>query len=95
MNDRQTHLSLVDEHEAHERFKRQPWPIGPANHAHRYSTCSGPCERGRKPCPTPGACECAEERPPSRSGDLLRIVILVLACWAAVAATLIVTGVTL
>ena len=45
-------------------YKRSPWPYAPANHAHRYSGCSGPCAGGTKPCPTADACQCADwERP--------------------------------
>ena len=73
-------------------WRAQPWPIGSANHAHRYSTCKdGPCQQGRKPCPTPDACQ-MPERPSSRSGDLWLVTALVLAGWAAVVLTLVAVG---
>lgn len=97
LGERLTESELDDAIAAQRRedaWRARPWPIGPANHAHRYSTCHGPCEQGRKPCPTAEACECSEDEP-KRSGDLVRIWALILAAWAAIAATLIVTGVTL
>lgn len=46
--------------------------------------CNGPCEQGRKPCPTPWACEVEEPE-----HDMLRVVLfdvivalMVLACVA-------------
>jgi hypothetical protein len=78
--------------EAQAAYKRQPWPYAPSNHAHRYSTCKdGPCQQGRKPCPTPDACQ-MPERPSPRSGDLWLVTALILAGWAAVVLTLVAVG---
>jgi hypothetical protein len=71
--------------DAQQRWKRSPWPYSPANHAHRYSACSGPCEQCRRPCPCPDSCQEPEREPP-RAGDLLRVASLLLIGWAAVAA---------
>jgi hypothetical protein len=69
-----------DDLDAQERFKRAPFPIGAANHAHRYSACqSGPCAGGTKLCPTPAACQCAEGRPATERGDIYRV--LAMATW--------------
>ncbi len=78
-------------------YQRAPWPIAPATDAHRYSTCSGPCERGTKPCPTPAARERAvdEPRPPRKTGDTLLVIALLLASLAAVELTLFAMGVSL
>jgi len=83
----------------HRRWKSAPWPVGATNHVHRFSACqSGPCKQGRRPCPSPQQCmlpDADDTRPPPRAGDMLRVVVLVLACWAAVALTLVaITGVT-
>lgn len=78
----------------YERWRRAPIAVGATNHAHRHSTCHGPCEQGRKLCPSPDACECAE-RPAPRSGDFWRVLALVLASWGAVAFVLLVMGVRL
>ena len=78
----------------YERWRRAPVAVGATNHAHRYSTCHGPCEQGRNPCPSPDACECAE-RPAPSSGDFWRVLALVLASWGAVAFVLLVMGVRL
>ena len=67
----------------------------------RYSACAnGPCAQGRKLCPTPQACQLGEgdadpPRTPMRRGDALRLALLVLASWAAIAATLYAMGVRL
>lgn len=47
--------------DAHAKWKAAPWPIAPANHAHRHSrpACSR-CESGLEQCVTPEACERAE-----------------------------------
>jgi len=80
----------------YEQWRRAPFPIGATNHAHRFSACkSGPCEQGRNPCPSPDACECAEQRPTPRSGDFWRVLALVLASWGAVAFVLLVMGIRL
>ena len=72
-------------------YKRSPWPYAPSNHAHRHSPGCSRCESGLTQCTTPEACERAEmTSQPPRAGGLLRIVVLVLACWAAVAFTLLV-----
>ncbi len=63
----------------------------PTDGAARYSACSGPCEQGRKPCPCPESCQ-EPEREALRAGDLLRVVIFVLASWAAVAAIILAVG---
>lgn len=66
-------------------YKRSPWPYAPANHAHRYSGCSGPCEGGKRPCTTPEACERADEaRPAPRAGDMVFVAVVCLASWAAI-----------
>lgn len=72
-------------------YKRAPWPIAPANHAHRHSPGCSRCEGGGVKCATPDACE-VPERPAPRAGDLWRVVGLVLASWAAVAFVLLVLG---
>ena len=83
--------------EQHARWRAAPHAVGPATHAHRYSACaSGPCKGGTRPCPSPEACQTSAEpapRPPRRTGDRLRIALLVLASWVAVAATLYAVGV--
>lgn len=43
--------------DAHERFKRAPFAIGAANHAHRHSRSCSRCESGLTHCTTPEACE--------------------------------------
>ena len=59
-----------------------------------WPACCGLCAQGRRLCPSPQACQLVDEdRPPMRGGDLLRVVVLVLACWAAVALTLIAAGI--
>ena len=69
-----------DELDAHERYKRTPFPTTQHNHAHRYSACqSGPCAGGTKLCPTPAACQCAEGRPATERGDIYRV--LAMATW--------------
>jgi hypothetical protein len=73
--------------DAQQAWKRSPWPYSPANHAHRHSACSGPCEQGRRPCPCPDSCQ-EPERDSPRAGDLLRTVALFLAAWAVVATVL-------
>ena len=77
--------------------RRATWPIAPANHAHRYSACaSGPCQGGRKLCPSPEACMRADEpRPQPRAGDLVLAAALFLGVWAAIVLTLIASGVRL
>ena len=52
---------LGDVESAVAAYKRAPWPIAPANHAHRHSrpACSR-CESGLTGCTTPEACELAE-----------------------------------
>lgn len=82
--------------DAQEKWKRAPFPIGATNRAHSYSVCrSGPCEGGAKLCPSPEACQLGDERPPLRAGDFWRVVALVVASWAAVAAVLLALGVRL
>lgn len=74
----------------------------------RYRACAnGPCAQGRKLCPTPQACQVSAEpaddiadeadapRPPMRRGDALRLIMLGLASWAAVAGALYAMGVRL
>lgn len=82
--------------DAQEAWKRSPWPATQHNHAHRYSACqSGPCQQGRKLCPTPEACQMAAAdppRPPMRGGDFLRLLGIALAGWAAIALTLLAMG---
>lgn len=65
---------------------------GAAVYPIRYSACAnGPCAQGRKLCPTPQACQLGEgdgadpPRAPMRRGDTLRLVLLGLASWAAIA----------
>lgn len=86
--------------DAHERWKRAPFAVGRATHAHRYSACaSGPCAGGTKLCPSPAACQISDDadapRPPRRLGDVFAVVALLLASWAAVAFTLMAMGVRL
>ena len=80
--------------DAQERYKQAPFPLTKHNHAHRYSACvSGPCQQGSKLCPTPDACQRADDhRPPLRAGNLWRVLALVLISWAAVALVLIASG---
>lgn len=72
---------------------------GAAVYPIRYSACAnGPCAQGRKLCPTPQACQLGEgdadpPRTPMRRGDALRVILLGLAAWAAIAATLYAMGV--
>ncbi len=62
--------------DAQQAWLRAPWPATASNHAHRYSACrSGPCDQGRKLCPSPEACQCAEPAAPgseSRAGRAVR-----------------------
>jgi hypothetical protein len=80
----------LDTLERHRRAAR--YPI-------RYAACAnGPCAQGRKLCPTPQACQLGEgdadpPRTPMRRGDALRLALLVLASWAAIAVTLYSMGV--
>lgn len=77
-------------------WRAQPWPYAPANHAHRYSGCSGPCEGGKRPCTTPEACERADEaRPAPRAGDMVFVAVVCLASWAAIVFALVATGASL
>jgi len=80
--------------DAQQSWKRAPFAVGAANHAHRHSrpACSR-CESGMAQCVTPTACECAEPtRQKPHAGDLLRIAALFLGVWAAVVFVLLVTG---
>lgn len=80
--------------DAHERYKRAPFPVSQHNDAHRNSRACSRCDSGLAQCVTPDACERAElPRPPRRKGDTLRVIALWAACLAAVALTLIATGV--
>lgn len=65
--------------DAQERFKRAPFPIGAANHAHRHSRACSRCESGMTRCATPEACERAEGRPATERGDIYRV--LAMATW--------------
>lgn len=77
-------------------YKRAPWPYAPANHAHRHSGCSGPCEGGVKQCATPEACERADDAPPSPSAwGKVGAVVICVAAVAAVAFALVSAGVSL
>ena len=81
--------------DAHQAWLQAPFPTTANNHAHRYSACkSGPCQQGRKLCPSPQACQieaaneaaAREPRPPLRAGDFWLVVALVIASWAVAAA---------
>lgn len=83
-----------------QRWKDAPWPVAPANHAHKRSRgCSGPCEGGAKACPTPQECQISAEpdaprRKPSAWAKFGAAVICA-ASVAAVAFALAATGVSL
>lgn len=70
--------------DALQKWRAAPLAAGRNTHAHRYSACrSGPCDQGRKRCPAPEACECADEpRPPKEPGDATRIIGLIIGSWA-------------
>lgn len=66
----------------------------------RYAACAGgPCDQGRKLCPSPHECRLDSRasaeppRPPLRAGDFWRAVGMVVASWAAVALVLAALGV--
>lgn len=60
--------------DAQQRWKAAPWPFAPANHAHRYSACvSGPCDQGRKLCPSPEACLRADRAEPGEEARANRL----------------------
>jgi hypothetical protein len=90
-------MNIVTLHEAEQSAEvcKPLWPI--------YSTfphCSGPCGQGRSVCLTPEACQTGEHedddyRPPMTRRDALYAVVLVFACWGAVAGVLMVFGVRL
>lgn len=82
----------------YERWRRAPVAVGATNHAHRYSTCvSGPCDQGRKLCPSPEACQRSE--PDNRAEraiiGLVTFTCAALICGAIAAGVLIVMGVQL
>ena len=82
----------------YEQWRRAPFPIGATNHAHRYSACkSGPCEQGRKPCPSTEACQCSEpdNRAERAITGLVTFTVAALVCGAVAAVVLIVMGVKL
>lgn len=85
----------LDTLERHRRAER--YPI-------RYAACSdGPCDQGRKLCPSPEACrggrgaaigsDADAPRQPMRAGDFWAVVALAIAGWAAVALVLAAMGV--
>lgn len=77
-------------------YKRSPWPVAPANHAHRHSPGCSRCESGLTQCTTPEACERADEaRPAPRAGDMVFVAVVCLASWAAIVFALIAAGVSL
>lgn len=79
--------------DAQERYKRAPFAVGAATHAHRYSRACSRCESGMGQCVTPEACERAEparESPSAR--DLLWVAALFFGLWAAIVFVLLVTG---
>lgn len=78
--------------DAQEKWKRAPFAVGATNHAHRYSRACSLCESGMHYCASPQACQLADEpRPQKRAGDLLTVLALLLASWAAVAFVLLAT----
>ena len=81
----------------YEQWRRAPHPVGATNHAHRHSTCHGPCEQGRKLCPSPEACQCSEpdNRAERAITGLVTFTCAALVCGAVAAGVLIVMGVTL
>ena len=86
------------EHELDTLGRNASAPVYPI----RYTACAnGPCAQGRKLCPTPQACQLGEgddadpPRTPMRRGAALRLGLLCLASWAAIAATLYAMGVRL
>lgn len=89
--------------DAHERYKRAPFAVGETNHAHRHSStwpnCCGACDEGRTLCHSPQACQISVEpdppRKPRSAGDIVIVIALVIASWAAVAFVLLVMGVRL
>lgn len=73
--------------DAQERYRRAPFAIGAATHAHRFSRACSRCESGMAQCVTPAACECAEPaRHKPKHGDLYRV--LVVATWPVYAVAL-------
>lgn len=82
----------------YEQWRRAPHPVGATNHAHRFSACkSGPCEQGRKLCPSPEACQCSEpdNRAERAITGLVTFTCAALVCGAVAAGVLIVMGVQL
>ena len=65
--------------------------LAPDN-GYRISACCGPCEKGRRPCPTPDECQLTQAisapRLPLRGGDFWRVLALALASWAIVESVL-------
>lgn len=90
-----TRLTAAELDDAIAANRSAHWPIAPANHAHRYSACeSGPCQGGRKLCPSPEACMRSDEsRPQPRAGDLVLAAALFLGVWAAIVFALLAAGV--
>ena len=97
MNDRQIHLSLLDQvsdsaHEAAEvrrilgeRLRESDLD---AHEASKRAACSGPCNQGRSKCLTPEACQIAEDYEVDALG-VFRVIGWCLAAWAVIAALLI------
>lgn len=60
--------------DAQQAWLRAPWPATASNHAHRFSACvSGPCDQGRKLCPSPEACLRADRAEPGEEARANRL----------------------
>lgn len=87
MHDEHIPAAPLTEHDldAHAKWKAAPFACGRCTDLHRN-------------CPTPQACQIGDDepdRPPMRRGDALRLILLGLASWAAIALTLYAMGVRL
>lgn len=78
--------SVVDESWALPHMDDQPYGHGPMADRARLPACGGPCHQGRKPCPTPDACQTGDppiEEITSADSEVLRVVLVIIACIAA------------
>lgn len=103
MRDRARHIDLLDQvaDSTEERDEVRRILSQPLSEAEldaqiawkRAPLAVGRCTHAQGTCPTPQACELPEpEWPTLRARSLWRVVVLVLASWAAVAATLLAVG---
>ena len=60
--------------DAQQRWKRAPFAVGAATHAHRFSRACSRCESGLEHCTTPEACERAASQDDDAIGAFRGIV---------------------